>query len=67
MFRRTEKWWVREIERLQRAHRDERAELIQALAHLSGRPLPDRGWGTEPDDDDAPPARRGISDPEQMI
>lgn len=64
---RRDKWWVREIERIQRAHREERAELIRAIAHLSDRPLPDRGWDSWAGDDDAQPDTAAISDPDQMI
>lgn len=37
---RREKWWVREIERINRAHAEERGRLIDAIAHLAGKPLP---------------------------
>lgn len=67
MFGRTEKWWVREIERIQRAHREERAELIQAIAHLSGRPLPERGWDSVIERGMAVVRPRPIADPEQMV
>lgn len=35
-----DKWWVREIERINRQHAAERAELLAVVAHLAGRPLP---------------------------
>ena len=40
MFGRREKWWVREIERMNRAHAADRADLVATICHLSGKPLP---------------------------
>lgn len=38
---RRDRWWVREIERINRAHAEQTAQLVAALAHANGRPLPD--------------------------
>lgn len=63
-----DKWWIREIERINREHREERAELIAAIAHLAGQPLPDRGWGSQPPE--LAPIHdgrlRAIADPDQL-
>lgn len=40
MFR-GDKWWVREIERMNRAHAADRAELVATICRLSGKPMPD--------------------------
>lgn len=37
---RRDKWWIREIERINRQHAAERAQLLAVVAHLAGRPLP---------------------------
>ena len=37
MFRR-DRWWIREIERINRAHAAERAELISTISRLAGKP-----------------------------
>lgn len=65
MFRR-DKWWVHELERINAAHRAERAELIATIAHLSDRPLPERGW--ERGVEHAHPLERPrlLADPEQL-
>jgi hypothetical protein len=39
MFKR-DRWWIREIERLNREHAHERALLVQTIARLSGKPDP---------------------------
>lgn len=62
---RRDKWWLRELERINREHREERAELIATIAHLAGQPLPDRGWGGDPEPlhQDRP---RTLADPDQL-
>lgn len=40
-MRRGDRWWVREIERINRVHAEQVSQLIAALAHANGRPLPD--------------------------
>jgi hypothetical protein len=67
LFRRSDKWWVREIERINRAHEAERAQLIATIAHLSDRPLPERvGWTREPEFVPLRPVLAPIADPDQM-
>jgi hypothetical protein len=40
LFGRREKWWVRELERRERAWQVERASLVKTICHLAGKPLP---------------------------
>lgn len=37
---RRERWWVRELERRERAWEAERAQLVATVCHLAGKPLP---------------------------
>ena len=43
MFRRGERWWVRELERVNREHAAERAELVATICRLAGKPEPRPG------------------------
>lgn len=40
-MRRGERWWIRELERRERAHASERAELVATICRLAGQPVPD--------------------------
>lgn len=67
MFRRADKWWVREIERINRAHAEERAELVATIAHLARQPLPAHGWDAPPELEQVhEPRLRALADPDQM-
>ena len=68
MFR-TAKWYMRELERRDRAHAAERAELIKTICHLTGRPLPEIEPPVKPFDPttapDAEKPPRYVAAPEQ--
>lgn len=55
MFR-TPAWFIRELERTNRAHAAERAELIATISRLAGKPAPDP-W--QPPAAPAPDDKRG--------
>lgn len=67
MIGRRDRWWVREIERINRAHQAERAELVATIAHLARQPLPDLGWQQPPTPEPTHELRlRAIADPDQL-
>lgn len=59
---RRDKWWIREIERINRAHAEERTVLIDTIARLAGKPAPDP-W-TAPVEEPEPPT--WTTSPEQQ-
>lgn len=62
------RWQARAHDRQTQAWTQERRELVEAVAHLADRPLPERGWdrtasSLQPIES---PLRRQIADPEQL-
>lgn len=53
MFRR-DRWWIREIERINRQHAQERLELLQTISRMVGKPDPSEPLfvADEPDPED---------------